>query len=102
MFVWKSTYDALKDKCMSYKDDVKYWKESRDHWFNAYMESTNMCSSYLKELIKLRYEMRSIVINKQFSDDDIKKMLLLCHPDKHGGKQIAHEVTQKLLAMRGK
>jgi hypothetical protein len=36
----------------------------------------------------------------QFSQDDIKRLLLLCHPDKHGGKQIAVEITSKLLNMR--
>jgi hypothetical protein len=32
----------------------------------------------------------------------IKKILQLCHPDKHQGKQIAVEVTQMLLKMKGK
>jgi hypothetical protein len=37
---------------------------------------------------------------KQFTNDDIRKLLLLCHPDKHCGKQIAQDMTAKLLAMR--
>lgn len=37
---------------------------------------------------------------EQFSDEDIKRLLMLCHPDKHGGKKMAEEMTQKLLALR--
>jgi hypothetical protein len=38
----------------------------------------------------------------QLTQEDIKRMLMLCHPDKHDGKQAAVEMTQKLLAMRRK
>lgn len=37
---------------------------------------------------------------KQFSDDEIKTLINLCHPDKHQQKKVAVEMTQKLLAMR--
>lgn len=32
--------------------------------------------------------------------DDIKKIILLCHPDKHDGKKIAIDITKKLLSIR--
>lgn len=38
--------------------------------------------------------------NAQFSQEDIKRLLQLCHPDKHDGKQSAVEMTQKLLKMK--
>lgn len=34
------------------------------------------------------------------SDDDIARLLQLCHPDKHNGKKMAHDMTAKLLALR--
>jgi hypothetical protein len=37
---------------------------------------------------------------KQLDDEDIKRLLMLCHPDKHDGKPMAVEMTQKLLALR--
>ena len=44
--------------------------------------------------------------NKQsesaFSEEEIKVLIRLCHPDKHQGKQSAVSITQKLLGMRGK
>lgn len=35
-----------------------------------------------------------------FSQEDIRRLILLCHPDKHDGKQIAVEMTQKLLQLK--
>jgi hypothetical protein len=36
----------------------------------------------------------------QLDEEDIKRLLMLCHPDKHGGKPMAEEMTKKLLALR--
>lgn len=36
----------------------------------------------------------------QFSQEEIRRLILLCHPDKHEGKQIAVEMTQKLLQLK--
>lgn len=38
----------------------------------------------------------------QFTDDEIKQMIVLCHPDKHGGSKSAHDITARLLSMRRK
>lgn len=36
----------------------------------------------------------------QFSQEEIRKLINLCHPDKHDGKQMAIEMTQKLLQLK--
>ncbi len=36
----------------------------------------------------------------QLNNDEIKNLLFLCHPDKHGGSQKAEEMTKRLLEMR--
>lgn len=36
----------------------------------------------------------------QFSADDIQRLLMLCHPDKHDGKQMATDMTAKLLKLK--
>lgn len=38
--------------------------------------------------------------NTQFSEAELRTLLSLCHPDKHGGKESATRITQKLIAMR--
>lgn len=36
----------------------------------------------------------------QFTADDVQRLIMLCHPDKHDGKPIATEMTQKLLKLK--
>lgn len=36
----------------------------------------------------------------QFSDDELRSLLQLVHPDKHNGKQSAVTMTQKINALR--
>lgn len=35
-----------------------------------------------------------------FSEEDIRSMINLCHPDKHNGKESATRITQMLIAHR--
>jgi hypothetical protein len=35
-----------------------------------------------------------------FSKEDLRKLISLCHPDRHGGSKVAVEVTQKLLLLK--
>lgn len=36
----------------------------------------------------------------RISTDDIRKLIQLCHPDRHDGSPLAVEMTQKLLKMK--
>lgn len=36
----------------------------------------------------------------QFTPEEITRLILLCHPDKHDGKQMATEMTAKLLHLK--
>lgn len=36
----------------------------------------------------------------QFSADDVQRLLMLCHPDKHDGKPMATDMTAKLLKLK--
>lgn len=38
--------------------------------------------------------------NIGFTNDEIKKLVFLCHPDKHDNSELATMMTQKLLALR--
>lgn len=38
----------------------------------------------------------------QFTQDEIARMLRLCHPDKHGNSEAANDITRKLLNLRGR
>lgn len=38
--------------------------------------------------------------SQQFSQPEIRSLIKLCHPDKHGGSDEAHQITVKLLKMK--
>lgn len=39
-------------------------------------------------------------VKNPFTQEEIRAMIRLCHPDKHGNKQIAVDITAKLIKMR--
>lgn len=43
-----------------------------------------------------------VVIKSPFNEDQLKTLINLCHPDRHGGKQSAVEITQILLSLRNR
>lgn len=36
----------------------------------------------------------------QFDQEELQKLIQLCHPDKHDGKKMASDMTVKLLALK--
>ncbi len=43
-----------------------------------------------------------VIIECSIPPDMFRKLLMLCHPDKHGNSELAQEVTRWLIAERGK
>ncbi len=75
--------------------------------YNELVHKYNATLQRLRSLIHERDSWRNIamsggkqLLNAQFSTDEIKTLLQLCHPDKHGGRESATRITQKLLSMR--
>ncbi len=75
--------------------------------------SKNKTPSELKldaEMLKKKAEMQLIKIKRrelarerqvsQLSEEDVHRLLQLCHPDKHNGSSLAVEMTQKLLTIK--
>lgn len=87
---------------------------SRKKYDNAVMEaaaSVLVAKQYAKECRKLKLEKLALIemivehlqrqsSPEQFSQDEIRSLLMLVHPDKHDGKESAKVMTQKLLRMR--
>lgn len=107
MFVFKSKYDKLLSQLsyeqrradelpIAYEEEVLKYKRLRKAWDSLVNEVNSKGGQ------KLLDEAGMPDKNPNLSQDLIKKMLQLCHPDKHQGKQIAVEVTQMLLKMKGK
>lgn len=90
MFVFKSTYDkALRDSASANKTVL------------LYQQRYNKLLSEWNDLVtRVNRGDYSRTPAKQLESMDIKKLLMLCHPDKHGGKPMAEEMTKKLLSLR--
>lgn len=102
MIVLKSTYDKLKADyailVTSHVNAVDKYNSLRGKW-DGLIEELNAKGG--REFIdKARIPSKQQVLSAPFGDDDLRKLLSLCHPDKHGGKKIAEEMTVKLLRMR--
>lgn len=91
MFVTRKKYDAL--------------RADLEHESKHCVQLLLKLHSEIANNVRLRRQLMVRVQpapTTQLTDSDIQRLLSLCHPDKHGGKASATEMTQKLLAMRGK
>jgi hypothetical protein len=109
MFVRQSKYNALKEENVRLKRERdrysrKYDRELSDciramRKYNDLIDEYNVLVRKAKQLQKLCKESEG---SAPFNKEDLRRLITLCHPDKHGGKASATEMTQKLLEMRGK
>ena len=89
MFVRESTYRQLQQR---YKELDRANDVLLDKW-NALVLQLNAGGG-----ARFREE-RSVAPTKVFTNAEVRKLLQLCHPDKHDGKPMAVEMTQKLLTL---
>ena len=82
MFVWGWEYEAVK---------LKYAALLRD--YNFLVDTINNATA------KKTFNVET---NLEFTPEELKKLITLCHPDKHDGSKIAEEMTAKLLEMRSR
>jgi hypothetical protein len=70
--------------------------------FKGLLEEWNKLVGRINNLGGERFLVSARIVHgdPSLSDDDPRKLLLLCHPDRHDGKQMAVEMTQKLLAIK--
>lgn len=100
-------YEELEEEKRGLEDSVCVWK---DMWYHERNKNKSSKVGEFKELHakiqqlenELRAARRSSANNSNqvFTQDEIRSMIRLCHPDKHGGKEVATKVTQKLMSMR--
>lgn len=84
MFVMKSKYLKSVEYAKSLEEELEYEKIKSRHYYDEAIRIFE--SSKAKE--------------PQFSEDDLRRLLQLCHPDKHNGKQMAIDMTIKIQKLR--
>jgi hypothetical protein len=80
---------------MSFDRDASY-KTKCKKCFIA--EKNEQLHALYKRIALLEDEIR--VARGPFDRETLTKMIMLCHPDKHGNSKVSNEVTRKLLDMR--
>jgi hypothetical protein len=96
MFVKVSEYRAAVDFA---KEAVKLYKDLLVDWNDLVDRLNARCGKHGVDKFVANAVMPEDVPS-QFTQAEIQKLILLCHPDKHDGKQMAVELTQKLLKLR--
>lgn len=107
MFVLKSKYNELKAKHARAES-------SSTQYFNGWMETTSLAN----QLNDICQQLQVVVNNKDFvikqlinklndsksgvtfSQDEIRTLISLCHPDKHNNSDRSNVMTQRLLELR--
>ncbi len=90
MFVLQSTYDRLEAEHVA---TIRAYRRLNDKW-------TSLVTTINEKGGERFLTHGKIVDGSQFTVEDINRLLSLCHPDKHDGKRVATEMTQRLLALR--
>lgn len=97
MFVRQSTYEAVCTKLVEVDASNTYHrnmaKELQDKW-NALIKRINAKGG------EQFLEHGVIKPSAQFTEEELSKLIRLCHPDKHNNSLTSNEMTVRLLAMK--
>lgn len=95
MFVRQSTYDRMKGKYYLLKAEHRALTMVHNELMTEYNTVIHRINAHGGEALFTQGSPGT----KQFSKQEIRKLVFLCHPDKHGNKKSATELTTKLIAM---
>lgn len=101
MLVRQSVYDAMERRALRAEKDSNLYQleffKLQNKW-NSLIARINEKGG--EALLNGKYPNNKT--QPQFSDDELTKIIMLCHPDKHDGKPMATEMTQKLLSIKAR
>ena len=103
MFVLKSTYKRVVEDRDFFKEGYHRVTRALNSTVSTLEEYSRYADSLKDHIHELEYQIEANTYSEpRFTEEDLKRLIVLCHPDKHDGKQMAVEMTDKLLKMRGK
>lgn len=94
MPVFKSSIEKLERDIAQLEADRDYYKRE----WNALVERINAKGGENFLRYGSIYPTQPTFV--PFTDSELRKLLMLCHPDKHDGKELAVEMTKKLNSLR--
>lgn len=98
MFVTQAKYNKLQEKVKQLEaslEEANYYQRMYFRRWGAALEQSEFWHYQYSKL-----EGKADTNPEQLSQEDIRRLLQLCHPDKHQGKQMAVDMTQKLIKMK--
>lgn len=111
MFVLKKTFDnkvdQLKEVIRQLRTDFASYKDAYEFAYNTAIELRDHAQKLLNENTSLKSTIAYLQNRQQdkrvtLSQDEIKTLISLCHPDKHNNSDRANAITQRLLELRRK
>lgn len=102
MFVKKSTYQAMAARAVAAEVNLIMWQRGYADLLAKWNDLVNQINAKGGEDFLRRGKVPSRVPSRpsQLTLDDVHRLIQLVHPDKHGGKPAATEMTAKLLKLR--
>lgn len=102
MFVLQSTYDKVVRERNHEARGVIHWQIKHTELMSRWNQLVQRINDKGGEDFLLYGKIDKTVAKTvhQFTDDELRSLLQLVHPDKHGGKQSAVVLTQKINALR--
>lgn len=97
MFMLKSTHEAV---CKILASELVDWRSAHSLLLDKHNSLVRRINAKGGEAFLKRATFAPAT--SPFSQDDLQRLIQLVHPDKHDGKQMAVEMTQKLIAMKEK
>lgn len=82
----KEEVRKLKQQLSSYRTDVMHLRQQ---------------AIQLKSIADQFRDLATDAVHSQLNKDELKKIAILCHPDKHGGSKTAEKMFVKINGMRG-
>lgn len=99
-FPQRKDYEVLCPICFKLDKDYKLlWGDQALFWMQERMQALQ---AELKQTEKALAQATVVKGPAPFGEGTLKKLILLCHPDRHDNSPLSNEVTQLLLSMRKK
>jgi hypothetical protein len=104
IFYIETERSKIKSKDRSEKKSLENSLARLNRKYENAIDNYNLLKNSFYNL-KQRYDTAIIMLSdrpnqNQFTQEEIRTMIKLCHPDKHGGNTSANAITAKLLRLR--
>ncbi len=104
MFMLTSTHRRIVEKCRTFHNsEMAKATASIRELVDRVRAAHDLIRTLQDELLAERQQRQREYVEKgdtQLTKEDIAALLRLCHPDRHGGRELATRMTQKLLRLR--